>query len=73
VPTFVQRTELPVSAEAAFAWHERPGSFERLNPPFDPVEVIERTGGLEVGSTVRLKANVGPVSQRWMVKHMAYE
>jgi hypothetical protein len=73
MPTFVQRTALPVSADAAFAWHERPGAFERLNPPFDPVEVVERTGGLEVGSTVRLKANVGPVSQRWTAKHTAYE
>ena len=23
---------LPVSAEEAFAWHERPGAFERLTP-----------------------------------------
>lgn len=71
--TFLQRTEMPVSADELFAWHERPGAFERLNPPFDPVEVEERTGGLEVGSRTVIRAKVGPVPQRWVAEHTAYE
>ncbi|MCA2979969.1 MAG: TIGR01777 family protein [Myxococcaceae bacterium] len=71
--TFVQRTEMPVTREALSAWHERPGAFERLNPPFDPVEIESRTGGLEVGARTVIRANVGPVAQRWVAEHTAYE
>jgi len=48
--TFERRTVMPVSADELCAWHGRPGAFERLNPPFAPVEVEERSGGLEVGA-----------------------
>ena len=71
--TFVKRTEMPVSADELFTWHERPGAFERLNPPFDPVEVEERTGGLEIGSRTVIRAKIGPVPQRWVAEHTAYE
>ena len=41
------RSPMPVSAEALFAWHERPGAFERLTPGFRPAHTtlrLERTG-----------------------------
>ncbi len=62
-----------MSAEEAFAWHERPGAFDRLTPPFDPVEVLERSGGLEVGAKVLLTTKIGPVRRRWTATHTAYE
>jgi uncharacterized protein (TIGR01777 family) len=71
--TLLKRSELPASVDEVFAWHERPGAFERLNPPFDPVEVVERTGGLEVGARTVIRAKVGPVPQRWVAEHTAYE
>ena len=39
------RSPMPVSAEALFAWHERPGAFERLTPGFQPATVVARSGG----------------------------
>ena len=69
--TFERRTMMPVSADELCAWHARPGAFERLNPPFDPAVVEERSGGLEVGA--RTVIRVGPLSQRWVAEHTAYE
>ena len=69
--TFERRTMMPVSADELCAWHARPGAFERLNPPFDPAVVEERRGGLEVGA--RTVIRVGPLSQRWVAEHTAYE
>jgi uncharacterized protein (TIGR01777 family) len=71
--TFTLRTPMPVSAEALYAWHARPGAFERLNPSFDPVELEEQTGGLEVGARVVIRMKVGPVHQRWVAEHTACE
>lgn len=71
--TFERRTLMPVSADELFAWHGRAGAFERLNPPWDPVEIEERTGGLEVGARTAVRVPVGPVKQRWVAQHTACE
>jgi uncharacterized protein len=62
-------TTLPVSAEAAFAWHERPGAFERLLPPWERVSVVEQSGGLEDGARLALRVRYGPASLRWVGRH----
>jgi uncharacterized protein len=71
--TFVKRTEIAAPREALWAWHAKAGAFERLNPPWDPVVIERRSGGLEVGSEVQVKLMVGPVPQRWTAVHTAYE
>ncbi|WKW10966.1 TIGR01777 family oxidoreductase [Pseudogemmatithrix spongiicola] len=71
--TVVQRrTEMPVSAEALFAWHERPGAFERLTPGFMPARVLSRSGGITDGSRVTLGIPVGPVTTTWEMEHVGY-
>jgi uncharacterized protein (TIGR01777 family) len=62
-------TPLPVSADTAYAWHERPGAFERLLPPWERVSVVERTGGLQDGASLTLRIGSGPVSMRWVSRH----
>ncbi len=66
---FVHRSKLAASAAEAFQWHSNPGAFERLNPPWDPVTVVRRSGGLENGSTVELKIGAGPFSMKWLARH----
>ena len=68
--TFEQSTELPASAQAVYAWHARPGAFERMVPPWEDVRVLERTGGLESGRVV-LEVPIGPLRQRWVAEHRA--
>lgn len=66
------RSAMPVSAAALFAWHERPGAFERLTPGFQPARVVSRTGGITDGSRVTLRIPVGPVSTTWEMEHVGY-
>jgi len=67
------RTELADHApEEVFAWHERPGAFERLAPPWADVTVEEREGGIEDGAHVILRIKVGPTSVRWTLRHDGY-
>jgi uncharacterized protein (TIGR01777 family) len=42
--TFIKTTRLDAPAAEVFRWHERPGAFERLTPPWERVDVIERDG-----------------------------
>lgn len=62
-------TRIPCSAAELYAWHERPGALERLAPPWERARVLERTGGIENGSTVTLEVHAGPVPVRWVARH----
>lgn len=72
MPLFSSTLELPVPAAEAFAWHERPGAFERLSPPWMPARVLERSGGIRDGGRVVLRAGFGPVSRTWTAVHRDY-
>jgi hypothetical protein len=65
--------ELPVTAEEAFAWHDRPGALERLIPPWERVEVLQRSGGIADGGRVTLRVHVGPAAFRWVAYHRDYQ
>ena len=70
-PVSAYALALPVSATEAFDWHAREGAFERLSPPWRPVRVLERRGGIEDGARVLLDAGF-PVG-RWSVEHFGFE
>lgn len=73
VEYFVRRTRLPVPAAEVFRWHARPGALERLTPPWEPVQVLERTGGITNGSRVTLGVRLGPFRRRWVSEHRDYQ
>jgi uncharacterized protein (TIGR01777 family) len=71
--TVVERSvRLPFPADAVFAWHARPGAFERLTPPWEHVQVVERSGGIEDGGRVVVKVGA-PLRLRWVARHRDYD
>jgi uncharacterized protein (TIGR01777 family) len=68
MPRFVATSVVPAAATRVYAWHARPGAFERLRPPWTSVEVIEREGTIESGR-VRLRMKLGPVPCEWVAEH----
>jgi hypothetical protein len=72
--TYVHRTRLEVPVAEAFRWHARPGALERLTPPWEAVQVLERTGqGITDGARVTLGIRLGPLRQRWVSEHRDYQ
>ncbi|MDX2182945.1 MAG: TIGR01777 family oxidoreductase [Gemmatimonadaceae bacterium] len=73
MPTFSRTLRVPVPAAELFAWHERPGAFERLNPPWQPVQVTHRSGGIRDGARVVLRVPIaGPIGIPWELTHRDY-
>jgi uncharacterized protein (TIGR01777 family) len=70
--TFSRRLVVPVPVEQLFAWHERPGAFERLSPPWDRPRVLLAEGGIRDGARVRLSVQTGPVRTIWEIEHEGY-
>lgn len=69
---FLRRVSLPAPAAEAFAWHARAGALERLTPPWEPVRVESRSGGIEDGARVVLRIGVGPATLRWVAEHRGH-
>ncbi|MBP6507100.1 MAG: SRPBCC family protein [Opitutaceae bacterium] len=64
------RIERP--AAEVFAWHEQPGAFARLCPPWERVEVTSHVGGIRDGARVSLRVKVGFLWVRWEIVHRDY-
>jgi len=72
VAVFVRRIRIAAPAGEVFGWHARPGALERLTPPWAPVDVVERSGGIEDGARVVLNIPLGPRRVRWVAEHRDY-
>jgi len=69
---FVARSRFHATPEQVFDWHERPGAFERLSPPWVDVKCVERSGGIHDGSRVVLLLEKGPMRMPWVLAHKEY-
>lgn len=71
--TFIRRSRIDASAAEVYAWHALPGALERLTPPGEHVQVIEKTGGIERGARVVLQFGRWPFRRRWVAEHRDFE
>lgn len=63
-------SEIPATAAEVWAWHSRPGAFERLTPPWEAVALLARSGPrLEDGLRVTLGVGPPPFRLRWVAEH----
>ena len=72
MPVFETRAVMPVPVEELFAYHARPGAFERLAPPWQKLDIIEQSGGMQDGGRVVFDARFGPVKRRWVAEMSDY-
>ena len=66
---YAKQSELPVSAQEAFAWHMRQGAFERLTPAWSDTELAEFPKPLTEGSIAVIKIGLPVIKLRWVARH----
>ena len=64
-------SDVASSAQQVWDWHSRPGALRRLLPPWEPISVVERGGGLEEGSRTTLRLKYGLLEMDWISEHLA--
>ncbi|CAN5201465.1 TIGR01777 family oxidoreductase [soil metagenome] len=69
---FIAKSRFHATADEIFAWHEKPGAFDRLSPPWVNVKCVERSGGINDGSRVVLLLEKGPARMPWVLGHKDY-
>jgi ligand-binding SRPBCC domain-containing protein len=70
---FIKESRIEAPAARVFAFHESPGTLERLTPPWEYARVIRSAGSLRPGSRVEIETRVGPFSLCWIAEHTEYE
>jgi ligand-binding SRPBCC domain-containing protein len=59
--------------EVVWKFHERPDILQLLTPPWQPVQVVRRQGGLEIGAITEFRLFLGPLPLTWLARHTEYE
>lgn len=71
--TDLRSSRLGVSADELYRWHARPGAFERLTPPWEPVRVGARDSRLALGARTHRRIGRGPFRLSWLAEHRAVD
>ncbi len=66
---FVARSVVPVPLELVWRWHLGPASLERLDPPWDWVEIRQRPPAIAEGTRTVLFVPFGSLRFRWVAVH----
>lgn len=66
--TFTLRSPMPVSADELYAWHGRPLAFQRLQPPWERIDITSISGSFgTAGHRVEFLTRLfGPLKGRWV-------
>ena len=61
-----------IDAPVATVWqfHERPDILELLTPPWQPVKIIRREGGLGVGAISEFRLSLAGIPVKWVATHI---
>lgn len=67
---FNYSTLINAPVEIVWQFHERPDVLDRLTPPWQPVTIVNREGGLAVGATTEFRIMLGLIPVTWIAKHV---
>jgi ligand-binding SRPBCC domain-containing protein len=70
---FQYSTLIDAPVEVVWDFHERQDILQKLTPPWQPVEIVRREGGLEVGAITEFKIFLGLIPIRWIARHTECE
>jgi ligand-binding SRPBCC domain-containing protein len=70
---FVRAVEIAASIEQVWAFHDRPDILTLLTPPWQPVQVVRREGGLGLGAESEFRLWLGPWPVTWLARHVDCE
>ena len=69
---FIKESRIAASPDVVFAFHESPGAFQALIPPWENVHVVDPPNSLKPGTRVVLKTKLGPFPMTWVAEHTEY-
>ena len=69
---FNHTSQFAFPVERLFAYHEQAGAIDRLIPPWERTHVVASNDSLAIGSMVKIRNQVGFISQNLIAQHTDY-
>lgn len=70
---FTHSSIINAPVEAVWKFHERQDILQLLTPPWQPVQVLRREGGLNEGAITEFKLFIGLLPLTWLARHTDFE
>lgn len=70
---FKYSSVIDASVEVVWKFHERHDVLRLLTPPWQPIQVIRREGGLGVSAITEFRMSLGPLPLTWLARHTECE
>ncbi len=71
---FVKESVIHAAPEKVFAFHELSDAFERLVPPWEKAQIIQKADISRIGSQAIIETKIfGLIPARWVAEHTKYE
>ncbi len=71
--SFSYSSIIDAPVEKVWQFHERPDILQILTPPWQPVQIIRRGGGLGVGAVSEFRLWLGIIPITWIARHTECE
>ncbi|MGH7740234.1 MAG: TIGR01777 family oxidoreductase [bacterium] len=68
VRSYEKESRISGSAEQVYAWHARPGAFQRLTPDWQGARMVE-SEEIRDGNKAVLEVSLGPFAKRWVARY----
>ena len=69
MPVLVRTSSMPCPAGELADWHFRPGAIDRLMPPWEDAQVLERPAALVDGAIARFRVRKFGTWIEWVARH----
>ncbi|MFM8641231.1 MAG: NAD-dependent epimerase/dehydratase family protein, partial [Phycisphaerales bacterium] len=69
MPVHVRASLMPVDARTLAEWHFRTGAIDRLLPPWEEVEVLQRPAAMVDGAVARFRMRKAGLWIEWVARH----
>ncbi|MFM8733156.1 MAG: SRPBCC family protein, partial [Phycisphaerales bacterium] len=69
MPVHVRASLMPVDARTLADWHFRAGAIDRLLPPWEEVEVLQRPAAMVDGAVARFRMRKAGMWIEWVARH----
>ncbi len=66
---FEKKSSINAPPHQVWSFYNRPDILNLLTPPWQPVEIVRREGGLDVGAQSEFRIWLGPFPVTWIAEH----
>lgn len=66
---FIRNLDVPVSAQVLAEWHEKPGAFGRIQPPWEKASIVNKAKAIENDLEEHIQIQMGPFKKMWIARY----